>query len=327
MGNSKILLRTLIASLLLHLALVLLLPGMSAETPARPEVRLQLALQPPPQRSGTLTETPESARQPEPPPDASHLAEHDARAQNPEPAPDIDGRPRSVGDLELFDFRPADLVRAEARPEPTPSPPPSPAATDEASETSPDPAEPSPPATAEASAPATAEAAALAEAEPAAGYVATGESPVSRPSGDPAPPAASPPPPRPPAEPSASRSRPRHDSRRSGVRATGELSLSTYAWAWAPYLRELRDAINARWQPPLAFYMGLVEGEGDIFFRVLPDGSVARIEVVTETGHPSLVRAARNAVDHAAPFPPLPDDFPDPWLDVTWNYRYVILRR
>ncbi len=317
MGNSKILLRTVIASLLLHLALVWILPGLPAGTPAPSEVRLQLALRPPSEPPRTLTETPESARLPEAPADPTHVAEHHARAQNPESAPEIDGRPRHTGDLDLFDFRPADLLREEVRPEPVVTPPPAPAAADLAGEPAPEMPVPSRQASAER--------AAEAAPDATAGVVTAGAGAVDRPSGAAVPPESNPGQrqPAPPAVPP----RPRHDSPRSGVQASGQLSLSTYAWAYAPYLRHLRDAISARWYPPYAFDMGLVEGEGAIFFRVLPDGSTPRIEIVSDSGHPSLVRAARNAVDHAGPLPPLPDHFPDPWLDVTWNYRYVILRR
>ena len=306
MGNSKILYRTLIASLLVHLALVLLLPGMQAEPVPPAETRVQLSLRQPPERSGMLTETPESARLPETPPDATHLAEHDARAQNPEPVTGMQEQPRAEGDLELFDFRPSDLVQAEVlrNREATPG---TPAAS---------PGERAPPTEEPVDSP---ESPAAAEEI----VTASGESAVSRPrerqpEQQPA---------RRPARASSGSARPRPASRRTGVRANGELSLSTYAWTWAPYLRHLRDSIDDRWQPPLAFFMGLVEGDGAIRFRVHPDGSVTSIELVDEIGHPSLARAARNAVDHAGPFRPLPDDFPDPYLDVTWQYRYVILRQ
>jgi TonB family protein len=307
MGERKWLWRMLVVSVLAHLALVLVVPGLGdPPPPAEQRIKLTLAAE---ARDRVLAEPPESARVPEPPPDATNPAEWNAQAQNPEPAPEVDGRPRSTGDIEMFDFQKADLLsesarqrsRSERTREPVPEPDLEPVA-DPAREEGGD-------------------------GERASGSVALGRSggaetrdgreETSRRS-------------RPATGESeedtrqAGRLRPRHASPRSGTATTGELSLSTYEWAWAPYLKHLKEAISERWHPPLAFYMGLVEGDGTIRFRIDPSGAVTRIDLLAEKGHPSLARAARNAVDYAGPFRPLPDGFTDPYLDVTWHYRYIL---
>jgi outer membrane biosynthesis protein TonB len=302
MGDSKSVWRAITVSLAIHLLLFVALPGLPPARPAAPaETTVRLALQPPAAR--TLTETPPSARVPETPPDATHLAEHAARAQNPEPA---DGNaPRSPGEVELFDFRPSDLLTVDARRRLASAPPA---------------AESPPAAPSKTTAPSAAAPPVAARAERRASDVPVSpraeqspEPAVDRPAA----PAGSAP---------AGSGRPRSGRDVRGVRTTGEMSLSTYAWTWAPYLRQLRDAIDARWHPPLMFLLGKIEGDGAIHFRVERDGSVSLVEVVAEEGHPSLVRAAQHAVEYAAPFDPLPPDFPESHLDVTWQYHYILIR-
>lgn len=307
MGERKWLWRMLAVSVLAHLALVLVVPGLGdPPRPAEQRVKLTLAAE---ARDRVLAEPPESARVPEPPPDATNPAEWNAQAQNPEPAPEVDGRPRSTGDIEIFDFQRADLLSETARqrsrsertrepaPEPDPEPLPEPAREEGGSDAR---------ASGSVALGKSREAKTRdgrAETAGRSSRSGTGETDEPR---------------------QAGRLRPRHDSPRSGTATTGELSLSTYEWAWAPYLKHLKEAISERWHPPLAFYMGLVEGDGTIRFRIDPSGAVLRIEMLAEEGHPSLARAARNAVDYAGPFRPLPDGFTDPYLDVTWHYRYIL---
>jgi outer membrane biosynthesis protein TonB len=303
MGERKILWRMISLSILAHLALIFLLPGLQEiQRPAEQRIKLTLA-----SRNRVLAQPPESARVPEPPPDAVNPASWNAQAQNPEPTPEVDGRPRSIGDIEMFDFRRTDLLAETTRqrssgerslsrertPEPSGEPTPEESGLDAQARGSvalKQPRETDDRDRRESSA-----------VRPTG--ASAGEAEEARRSGRP---------------------RPRHHSPRSAAATAGELSLSTYEWAWAPYLEYLKETISDHWHPPLAFYMGLVEGDGVIRFRIHPDGAAARIQVLDEYGHPSLARAARNAVDYAGPFRPLPDGFTDPHLDVTWQYRYIV---
>jgi outer membrane biosynthesis protein TonB len=299
MGNRRILAPALALSLLLHVGLIVLGPALQGPSPG-PEPTVALSFRASESPAGVFTEPPESARVPERPLDAIHPAELDARAQNPEPAPEVDGRPRSVGDLEIFDFKPTDLLNQNARQRAL-------AEAERRRREQPDPDSQQ-------------------EREGGTDGRGAGDVALHQPEDGPEGEERQ----QPESTQSGARSgeggrpRLRHSSPRSRVATEGELSLSTYAWAWAPYLKYLKERISEHWQPPLAFYMGLIEGEGVIRFRVHPDGSITHLNIVTEEGHASLARAARNAVEYALPLKALPPDFPEDHLDIQWHYRYIL---
>jgi protein TonB len=73
-------------------------------------------------------------------------------------------------------------------------------------------------------------------------------------------------------------------------------------FTYSYYIDRMLALIRARWtRPPVG-----PEVEGVVFFRILRDGRIEGLEVVTTSGHEAFDRAALRAVDNAAPFPPLP---------------------
>ena len=61
-----------------------------------------------------------------------------------------------------------------------------------------------------------------------------------------------------------------------------------------------------------------------INFRIYPDGSMEALSVVERNGHNSLHKASENAVKGAAPFRPLPENFPEEYLDITFGFYYLL---
>jgi len=310
MENSRLLQRTLVVSVLVHLVLILLLPGL-AEVPAATEQRIHVTLadaRPP----AVYAQPPEAARVDEAPPDAVNPALFAAQAQNPEPPLETNRAPRSLGDLAMFDFRPTDLLNAEARSQAGREAAAVPGAesqavapTDQArsGETSHE-------------APGT-ETTGAGDARLRGGADADQDHRADQPAGSQRATAG---------DADVGRRRPRHHDPVAGVTTSGALSLSTYAWEFAPYIEYLKERLSSRWKPPLAFYMGLVEGEGTIRFRILRDGTLAAADLIA--GERQLDNgAALNAVDHSAPFRALPDAFPEPYLEITWTYKYIQARR
>jgi len=103
------------------------------------------------------------------------------------------------------------------------------------------------------------------------------------------------------------------------------ISINTTAWDFAPYLLDLKHRIKQNWIPPLAFTaLGAIHGYTWVHFRIMPDGTMEDLEVVKEYGHESLTRSSLNAVRGAAPFRPLPEDFPEDYLDVTFRFYYLL---
>ena len=123
---------------------------------------------------------------------------------------------------------------------------------------------------------------------------------------------------------------PRTDNRHTSVKDYGDFSLSTYAWDYAPYLYILRERIRRRWFAPEAFNLGLVSGRVIIRFKIMPDGAMRDLEVLSyrdnDIPYQSLVASSRNAIESSSPFPPLPADFLHPFLEITGTFYYQILR-
>ena len=115
----------------------------------------------------------------------------------------------------------------------------------------------------------------------------------------------------------------RLDNREGSKTIPGDLSFNTIDFEYAPYLLELKRRVEEHWYPPVAFRGGLsYTGNALIRFAVNRDGSLGLLELVSGADHPSLDTAAMNAVRFGAPFPPLPDDFPEERWEITCTFYY-----
>ena len=107
----------------------------------------------------------------------------------------------------------------------------------------------------------------------------------------------------------------------------GSLSLSTYAWEWAPYINAMKRKLQQVWFAPPAYYrLGLIYGYTVIRYTVSRDGNLVNYEVLEHKGHESLQQSSTNAIESLFPFRPLPDDFPDETLTITAHLIYPNLR-
>jgi hypothetical protein len=111
----------------------------------------------------------------------------------------------------------------------------------------------------------------------------------------------------------------------SAYASLGGISINTTAWDFAPYLLDLKHRVKQHWIPPLAFTaLGAIHGYTVVLFRIYPDGHMEGMDVVETEGHESLHRASANAIRGAAPFRPLPDNFPEPYLEVRFGFYYLL---
>jgi len=118
-----------------------------------------------------------------------------------------------------------------------------------------------------------------------------------------------------------------HDNPNSRALENGGLSFNTYNWEFAPYMLMLKRRIGRNIFPPMAFtHLGLIDGRTLLKFRIYPDGRMTGLEVLRYQGHKTLMETSYNAVDISAPFPPLPGDFPEPYLEVTGTFIYFVRR-
>jgi len=105
----------------------------------------------------------------------------------------------------------------------------------------------------------------------------------------------------------------------------GGMSFNTYEWDFAPYMLAMKRKVEKYLHPPYAFtQMGLVSGTNVVRFTVMRDGSISGIEMLGSDAHFSLDRTSLRAIELAAPFLPLPRDFPEEELEVTAQFSYLI---
>jgi hypothetical protein len=281
-------------SLVVHAAAVLVLWMIPDRPYAAPEPErnpIEVVLQGAERREPTFfTELPED-RADEPPEDPQFLSNVDSRARDEAPGGD-ESLPQSDGEAESpqVEMVKADPARESAPPVPEPS-------TAPRSEARPS----------------------LAEAD--------GGSPA-------APPESASPPPSPPDPQVSVRTLAGMDIRQQGMRnpggntgLTGDITLSTTAWEYAPWLQVFRRAVTERWLPPAAYRMGLIDGWVLAHVEIARDGSLVRVDVLDQdVGNPALTDAVVYALTAPAPYHKLPSDFPDPALGLTIRFVYPSLK-
>ncbi len=111
----------------------------------------------------------------------------------------------------------------------------------------------------------------------------------------------------------------------AGALAFGEYAFSTHAWDYEPYWVHMRAKLYGAWNPPVAYTQyGIIQG-GWSMVRVVVhrDGTIDNPQLLQTDGHESLHRSSLAAMTGAAPFRPLPADFPDDELVVTVRFVYL----
>jgi hypothetical protein len=108
----------------------------------------------------------------------------------------------------------------------------------------------------------------------------------------------------------------------------GEISLSTTAWEYAPWVQAFRRAVEERWHAPIAYQLGMISGWTRVVLVIERSGELRSLEVVgQEVDHRSLTDAVVYALEEAAPYRPLPAHFPDETLELTIRFVYPGPRR
>lgn len=119
-----------------------------------------------------------------------------------------------------------------------------------------------------------------------------------------------------------------HDNPESRARDMGGLSFNTYNWDFAPYMLALKHRIQRNIFPPRAFtHLGMISGETLLRFKIYPDGELRDLQILDYNGHKTLMETSSRAVQISAPFPDLPANFPEPYLEVTGKFVYFIRKK
>jgi hypothetical protein len=121
---------------------------------------------------------------------------------------------------------------------------------------------------------------------------------------------------------------PEMDRPHGNAELTGDVSLNTIAWDYAPWLQRFSRKLMHQWVAPPAYYMGILKegGWAVVELEISKSGEVLRQELLEEQGHPSLIGAAQGALRGMAPMEALPADFPEPTLILRVRMVYPKVR-
>ena len=119
--------------------------------------------------------------------------------------------------------------------------------------------------------------------------------------------------------------KPEFNQELSKAKKKGGMSFNTYAWDFAPYMLSLKRKVQNHINPPYAFSrLGAIDGNTLIRFKIMQDGSLQDLEIVGSDAHYTLDDTSTRAIQYSAPFVPLPSNFPEPYLEVTALFSYLI---
>lgn len=94
------------------------------------------------------------------------------------------------------------------------------------------------------------------------------------------------------------------------VSLSGDISLNTVAWDYAPWLQRFRRDLQKRWYAPYGYYLGAIHGWTLVELEIARNGDLIRMDVQNEEGHESLKNSSIGALRGAMPYQPLPEHFP-----------------
>ncbi len=102
------------------------------------------------------------------------------------------------------------------------------------------------------------------------------------------------------------------------------VDLNTTNFRYLGYFTNIRKAFELVWSYPAEAVQRGLQGEVKVEFTILQDGRLARVRVVTTSGHKILDDAVVEALNLAAPFAPLPEGMKKDRLTVVGSFRYVL---
>lgn len=118
------------------------------------------------------------------------------------------------------------------------------------------------------------------------------------------------------------------DQKKFSADEVGSISLSTYAWEWAPYINLFKRKLYRVWYVPAAYsQLGLIHGHTLVRCTIDRQGNLVEQKVLGHQGHSSLQESSTNAIEAVFPLKALPAHFPDETLVLTVQMIYPDLRK
>jgi len=114
------------------------------------------------------------------------------------------------------------------------------------------------------------------------------------------------------------------DTTTPSLEAEATVCLDSKELKYVSYLSKIKKKIEPRWNyPERAKKIGL-QGKLALYFSIVRDGRMDRLELLSSSGHPLLDEEALKAVRGAAPYYPLPDRLKITRLNILATFEYRI---
>jgi len=109
---------------------------------------------------------------------------------------------------------------------------------------------------------------------------------------------------------------------KTGTLGPMEVLTDTMGVDFNPYLARVLQNVKQQWYALIPESAQWKKGRVVLEFFILKDGSVAGLKVVGPSGDVAMDRPAFGSITGSNPFPPLPREFPGPYLGLRFSYYY-----
>jgi TonB family protein len=109
---------------------------------------------------------------------------------------------------------------------------------------------------------------------------------------------------------------------RAGAQSQLEVLTDTMGVDFNPYLQRVLHDVKENWYNLIPESVDFKKGRVVIQFFIMKDGRVLGLETVSSSGDAALDRPAFGSITASNPFPPLPKEFPGPYLGLRFSYYY-----
>jgi len=109
---------------------------------------------------------------------------------------------------------------------------------------------------------------------------------------------------------------------KAGTLGPMEVLTDTMGVDFNPYLARVLHDVKQNWYALIPESAVMKKGKVVIEFFIQKDGSVAGLKVMSSSGDVALDRPAFGSITGSNPFPPLPKEFPGPYLGLRFSYYY-----
>jgi len=111
---------------------------------------------------------------------------------------------------------------------------------------------------------------------------------------------------------------------KAGTMGPLEILTDTMGVDFNPYLSRVIHEVKEHWYQLIPESASMKRGKVVLQFAILPDGSVAGLQIVASSTDTALDRPAYGSITGSNPFPPLPKEFTGPYLGLRFSYYYNI---